>query len=79
MNERTPQKDNKEHLSAINHKFDELEMLIYEYLQHSKNQGGTLGFCIGGSLQKIKDTRIAINSMCGKLPPYIHEKNFDFT
>lgn len=79
MNNKGTQKNKTEHLYKINEKFDELEMLVYEYLQYSKIQGGTLGFCIGESLQKIKDTRIAINSMCGKLPPYIHEKNSDFS
>jgi len=78
MNNKGIQKDKTELLYKINEKFDELEILVYEYLQYSKNQGGTLGFCIGESLQIIKDTRIAINSMCGKLPPYIHEKNSDF-
>ncbi len=79
MNVKAPPKDKNEHLYEINEKFDELEILVYDYLQYTRNRGGTLGFCIGGLLQKIKDTRVAINSMCGKLPPYIHQKNADLT
>jgi hypothetical protein len=77
MNNKGQIKDKNEHLYEINEKFDELEILVYDYLQYTRNRGGTLGFCIGGLLQKIKDTREAINSMCGKLPPFIHQKNTD--
>jgi hypothetical protein len=39
MNNKGPLKDKNKHLYTINEKFDELEMLVYEYLQYSKNWG----------------------------------------
>lgn len=77
MSESVSQKDKNEHLRDINLKFEELDALVYNYLQYTRSRGGTLGFCIGGLLQKLRVTRAAINSMCGKLTPYVYKKDSD--
>jgi dienelactone hydrolase len=77
MYENPTQKEQNEHLRDINQKFEELDALVYDYLRYTRSRGGTLGFCIGGLLQKLRDTRAAINSMCGKLKPYVYKKDSD--
>lgn len=54
----------------MNQQFEVLENLLQEYLEVTKNRGGTLGFCIGAHLERIRASRKGINTMCGKLPPY---------
>jgi hypothetical protein len=61
-------------LTELNVQFDVLERLVQEYLDFTRNRGGTLGFCIGSQLEKLREARGRINDMCGKLPPFLYYK-----
>lgn len=63
-------KSKAEHLMAINQKFEELDMVVNDYLIFTRNRGGTLGFCVGSHLQIIRKTKEGLNNMCGKFTPY---------
>lgn len=66
----TPGKIKEQHLRLINAKFDELDILVHDYLQFTKNRGGTLGFCVGSLAEKLRYCRMRLNNMCGKFSPY---------
>jgi hypothetical protein len=63
-------------LNRINEKFDELDILLYEYLVLIRNRGGTLGFCVGSIKSKINKERQSINTMCGKLSEFKYKKKY---
>ena len=60
------------HLTLINEKFDELDILVHDYLVFTRNRGGTLGFCVGGIAEKLRMCRMSLNDMCGKLAYHRH-------
>jgi hypothetical protein len=70
MNLSDHEKSKVEHLDLINEKFDELDLLVHEYLQYIRTRGGTLGFCVGSIGEKLRHCRMSLNDMCGKLPYY---------
>ncbi len=71
MNTENNRKTTKEHLVLINQTFDELAILIIDYLNEVRRMGGTLGFCVGSIHSKIKYYRERLNNMCGKFGPYV--------
>ena len=79
MYENPTTKEQNEHLRDINQKFEELDALVYDYLQYIRSRRGTLGFCIGGLLENVRKTRASINSMCGKLSPYVYKKDSELS
>lgn len=66
------EKSKEGHLKRINEKFDELDILVHDYLEFARNRGGTFGFCVGGIGEKLRQCRMGLNDMCGKLPYYRH-------
>jgi hypothetical protein len=70
MNTENNRKTTKEHLVLINQKFDELDILIIDYLNEVRRMGGTVGFCVGSIHTNFKYNRERLNNMCGKFPPY---------